>query len=96
MKTLKRMLRDPLADDEDTELYVFTQETGKECEDMQAISPEEFKENFIKYELGLRINPVRKEVTFQDFKQGKQEIEQSKRITIRATRRQATASRKSK
>lgn len=75
MKTLKRMLRDPLADDEDTELYVFTQERGKECEDMQAISPEEFKENFIKYELGLRINPVRKEVTFQDFKQGKQEIE---------------------
>lgn len=63
---------------------------------MQAISPEEFKEDFIKYEFGLRINPVRKELTFQDFKQGKQEIEQSKRITIRSTRRQATASRKSK
>lgn len=41
VKTLKRKLRDTLADDEDTELNL--QEREKRGEDMQAICPEEFR-----------------------------------------------------
>lgn len=56
MKTLRRNLRDASANAKDTELDVFTGEKGKESEDMQIISPGEFKDNPIKYELGLRVN----------------------------------------
>ena len=56
MKTLRRNLRDTLADGKDTELDVFTGEKGKEGEDMQIICAGEFKDNPIKYEPRLRVN----------------------------------------
>lgn len=49
MKNLKRNLRN-------TELDVFTRENRKEGKDMQTISPDEFKEDLVKYELGLRVD----------------------------------------
>lgn len=48
-KNLKRNLRN-------TELDVFIRENGKEGKDMQTISPDEFKEGLVEYELGLRVD----------------------------------------